>query len=104
MDWKVTLNEEAYEDILKIKNYISFFLLAPETAKKQVDRIFEEIAKLDTLPYRFSLYKSEKWKEKGLRYFPVDNYLIFYYVEDKNGQVVVLRVMYKGRNVKNILG
>ncbi|MBQ0163361.1 MAG: type II toxin-antitoxin system RelE/ParE family toxin [Treponema sp.] len=71
-------------------------------AEAQLSRIQEEIRKLDTLPNAFKLYPKEPWKTNGLRYFPVDNYLIFYMVDENNQVVNVLRVMYGKMDLSNI--
>ena len=62
-------------------------------ADSQLSRIEDEIKKLDTLPNGFRRYSKEPWYSRGLRYFPVDNYLIFYMVDEEKHIVNVLRVI-----------
>ena len=61
-----------------IFRYISEELLAPENAAGQTEHIMTAIRKLDTMPNRNRLYEEEPWYSRGLRFFPVDNYLVFY--------------------------
>lgn len=46
------------------------------------------------MPESFKLYEKEPWKSRGLRYFSVDNYIVFYIVNNEKLEVNVLRVLY----------
>ena len=52
---------------------------------------------------RFSLYKKEPWRSRGLRSVPADNYVIFYLPNEKAHEVVIFRVLYVGRNADELL-
>ena len=58
-----------------------------------------EAGYLDTMPNRNRLYEEEPWHSRGLRFFPVDNYLVFYKIDDEAEAVYVVRIMYGGRDV-----
>ena len=103
MKWAVSYSREAREDLRSIYSYIAFELLAPETAANQYRRIASAIVKLGEMPMRFPLYKSEPWISLGMRWFPVDNYLVFYFVDEEMQRVDIARIMYKGRNVEEQL-
>ena len=83
----------AKKDLRNIFRYISEELLAPENAAGQAERM------LDTMPNRNRLYEEEPWYSRGLRFFPVDNYLVFYKTDDETETVYVVRIMYGGRDV-----
>lgn len=51
------------------------------------------------MPKKFRIYERESWRSRGLRVFPVDNYLVFYIPDMDNKIVTVIRVMYVGRDV-----
>ena len=72
-----------------IFRYISEELLAPENAAGQTEHIMTAIRKLDTMPNRNRLYEEEPWYSRGLRFFPVDNYLVFYKIDDETETVYV---------------
>lgn len=78
-------------------------MLVPDTAKKQAARIMNEIQGLSELPYRHKIYTGEPWKSQGMRYFSVDNYLVFYIVNEQTQIVYILRIMYGGRDISNHL-
>lgn len=99
ISYEVRISNQANYDIKSIYEYIAFELLSPENAVGQVIRLEESILNLDTLPERFKEYDKEPWKSRGLRIMPVDNYLVFYIPDKEKRQVVVIRVMYAGRNV-----
>lgn len=71
----------------------------PETAVGQTRRIMKGIPSLGEMPMRYRLYGDELWHSKGLRFFPVDNYLVFYLPEENNNIVYIIRIMYGGRDV-----
>jgi toxin ParE1/3/4 len=103
MSCNVEYTEIAESDLHGIYEYIAFNLLVPNTAKKQVSVIMDEISKLDENPFRFPVYKKEPWHSKGLRFFPVNNYVVFYLPDEEKNTVTVIRIMYGGRNIEEQL-
>lgn len=100
MNYTVNLSSRADKDIRAIYEYIAFSLMSPENADAVLSRFEERINNLDRMPKRFSVYKND------IRCMPVDNYLVFYSVEDDAKTVSVLRVMYGKRDIdaENIKG
>jgi toxin ParE1/3/4 len=101
--YQVIITNEAENDLLDVFRYIALELLEPTIARNLCDSIEEEIVKLNSMPDRHALYKHEPWFSRGLRFFPVGNYLVFYIVRDSDNTVHVLRIMYSGRNVQRQL-
>ena len=99
MIYDVTITDKAEVDLREIYEYIAFSLLAPENAKKQLDRLETHIMELSNLPYRFREYDKEPWRSRGLRVMPVDNFVVFYIPDDEGQIVSVIRVMYEGRDI-----
>ncbi len=99
MIYDVRISEQADQDLRNIFEYIAFELLAPENATGQLDRLEEAISKLDNMPEKFRRYEREPWFSRGLRVFPVDNYLVFYIPDMDEKTVTVIRVMYGGRDI-----
>jgi len=96
---KIVYTEESERDLVNVYSYLAMDLLVPETEKNQVNRMMKAINDLDALPFPYKLYQDEPWHSKGLRVLPVDNYLVFYTVIEEENTVVVLRIMYAGRNI-----
>ena len=99
MIYDVRISEQADQDLRNIFEYIAFELLAPENAAGQLDRLEEAISKLDNMPEKYRRYEREPWFSRGLRVFPVDNYLVFYIPDMGEKTVTVIRVMYGGRDI-----
>lgn len=97
--WTVTYTEQAENDLRNIFEYIAYTLLEPVVATKQTRRIMDAIAELDRLPLRFQTYDKSPWNSKGVRVLPVDNFLAFYLPVEKTNSVVVIRIMYGGRDI-----
>ena len=97
MIYSVNISSQADKDIRAIYEYIAISLLSPENADAQLSRLEDRINHLDRLPKRFPKYKND------IRFMPVDNYLVFYTVDDNSKDVSVLRVMYGKRDIDNTL-
>jgi toxin ParE1/3/4 len=94
LNYYVKILPSAIEDLQQIYNYIAYELQSIINAENQLNRIQEEISKLDFMPESFRLYEKEPWKSRGLRFFSVDNYIVFYVINNNAKEVNVLRVLY----------
>lgn len=99
MKWSVYYTEIANDDLHAIYEYIAYDLNSPIAAAKQINRIMRVIEELDTNPMGFPLYKNEPWRSQGLRFVPVDKYMIFFLTYEDENTVKILRIMYGGRNI-----
>ena len=100
MSYKIIYTQKSEQDLINIYRYIAINLSVPETAKQQTDKIMNIIKGLDEMPLRYKLYQNEPWHSKGLRVFPVDNYLVFYMVVEEEETVAIVRIMYGGRDIE----
>lgn len=101
--YAVELTQSAASDIREIYAYIRLHLLEPDTAVRQRDSIKQAIFSLSSLPNRYPLISDGYLRERGIRFCPVDNYLIFYIVNDADHKVIVLRVLYSRRDWQVVL-
>lgn len=99
----IVYTAQARQDMRDIYEYIALELLAPETAAGQTQRIMQTIRSLGEMPMRHQLYGEEPWHSRGIRFLPVDNYLIFYLPEEPQNTVNIIRIMYGGRDVRRQL-
>lgn len=99
MTYAVHVAARAADDLRDLFAYIAFALQSPENAAGQLDRLERGIASLDQMPERFPLYDRGPWPSRGLRVMPVDNYLVFYVVDQKERLVTVVRVLYGRRDI-----
>lgn len=101
--YSVVYSPEAMDDLKEIYAYITFTLLVPETAEKQINRIRREVRSLNFMPSRYSLVDWEPWKSMGMHKVPVDNFVVYYTVNDDSRTVAVIRIFYSGQDVANIV-
>ena len=101
--YKVSYSPQALEDLTEIYEYIRFTLQARIAADNQSSRIRKMIRSLDTLPARHSLVEWEPWASMKIYKVPVDNYMIFYRVDDELTTVSIVRIFYSGRNIEDIV-
>ena len=104
MSYQVTLTPEAKHDLREIYRYIAVELQSEQNANGQLNRLEENILKLDEMPERFRVYDREPWRSRNLRVMPVDHYLVFYIPDHQSQIVTVVRVMYGGRDIEAQLG
>ena len=103
MTYKVKLGDNAKVDLNNISDYIEYNLEEPMAATNLVSKILKQSFSLSDNPYLFKLYDSEPWHSMGWRYFPVNNYLVFYIVDDATQSVEILRIIYGSRNIEQLL-
>ena len=101
--YKVVYAPEALDDIMNIYSYISHKLKAGQTAKSQIERIRKEVRSLNSMPKRYIKVDWEPWASMQMHKMPVNNYVVYYSVDDINSIVTVIRVCYGGMNIKDVI-
>ena len=99
--YSIDITEPAEQDIRKAAEYIDTELQNRAAAEKFLDDIEKAIFSLADMPLRYPLVADKILARQGFRFFPVNNYLVFYIVRKKI--VVIERVIYKRRNWATIL-
>ena len=102
-NYKVGYSEDALDDLREIYAYIANELLVPETTAAQVGRIRKEVRSLDFMPARYALVEWEPWHSMRMHQFPVDNFIVYYLIDDEEMSVTVARVFYGGRDIEGII-
>lgn len=102
-NYSLKFNSKASEDLEQIYVYISEKLLADVAADKLLNKIENSIMRLSDLPYSCSLVLDDLLKSKGYRKLIVDNYIVFYLVNEIEKQVVIMRILYGAQNYQDIL-
>ncbi len=101
--WLINYTKNAYSELDAIYKYIAEDLNVPNTASKQIKRITSAIDSLEEMPLRNPLYDNEPWKSRGLRKMLIDNYIVFYFPNETNNEIVIMHIFYSGRNISDIL-
>jgi len=93
----------AYDDLEQIYSYISKKLLAETAADNLLEKIESSIMRLKKFPYSGSLVSDEPLRKRGYRKLIIDNYIVFYLVNEMDKQAVIMRILYGAQNYQNIL-
>ena len=101
--YNIEITKPAENDLHEIARYISSELLEPESAVEVINKIANAIFKLEELPLRHSIVFDNELASQGIRKFIIDNYIVFYIVNEKNKLVTIIRILYKRRDWINIL-
>lgn len=100
--YRVEYSQEALVDIKSIYTYISQILHAPLTARRQVNRIRKEIRDLEAFPTKYVLVEWEPWASMKMHRLPIDNYIVFYLVDEQAMAVKIVRIVYGGRDLEDL--
>ena len=94
--YNIEYSMESKQDLIDIKRYIKYNLQEPNTTQKLITNIKNEIDSLKDNPEMYSVIDDDIIKRFKIRKLVVDNYIVFYRINDENIQIV--RVMYGRRN------
>ncbi|MGE9874914.1 type II toxin-antitoxin system RelE/ParE family toxin [Hornefia butyriciproducens] len=101
--YKVGYSVDALGDLREIYSYIANELLVPETAAAQLRRIRKEVRSLNFMPARYALVEWEPWYSMKMHQFPINNFVVYYLVDDEERAVTVARIFYVGRDIEGII-
>jgi addiction module RelE/StbE family toxin len=93
MKYKISTLDEAYDDLKKIKKYLSQFY--PGTVKKFVDLYKKRRDALRGFPFAHPVYEYNTKYRKLV----VGDYLVFYIVREDTETVEVHRVLHGSRDI-----
>jgi len=99
----ITISEPAQNDIQDIGRYIRDKLHNFYAAHRLLVDLKTRIIKLSDSPFLYPLVHDEYLSAKGVRFFLVRNYSVFYTVDDDTESIIVHRVLYRNRNWSDIL-
>lgn len=68
-----------------------------------MNRIRKAGRSLDFMPSRYITVEWEPWKSMGMHQVPVDNFIIYYLVNNVEHIVSIIRIFYGGRDIKGII-
>lgn len=101
--YKLHYTPEALDDLRDIYSYIAYHLKEKGTAHDQVYRIRAEVKKIKLMPEQCQPVSWEPWHSVGMRSFPVDNYVVYYEIDQDNEVVHIDRIFYGGRDVEGMV-
>ena len=90
-------------DLFALYTYIASKLKVPETGRDQVRRIIRAVSSLDQIPERYPVFREESSDTPPIRRMNVDSFAIFYMVEEACRKVSIVRIVYGGRDLEELL-
>lgn len=103
MKWGIRISQDAKHDLKEIYKYIRGDKGNPSAAERIYKEIIRKIQTLEEMPLRHPLFEEEPWLSKGMRFFRIGKYTIFYTLNENINTVLIYRIIYSGRNVKKKL-
>jgi len=100
--YSIVITHTAESDMDDIYSYITHQLHAEPSAKKLMTNIQEKIIRLKEFPLSCPIVTAVL-PDKNYRKLIVDNYLIFYKVDEPNKRVIIARVLYASQSYIQIL-
>ena len=101
--YNIVITKDALEDIEDTFDYISEILFEPMYAKRIQKSLLLKIRSLETMPKRNAVIDTEPYKTRGVRILLVENYKVFYIVDEEKEMIYILNVLYKHRDWQNII-
>ena len=99
----VKMTPKAASDLDNIYSYISEELFTVSAAANILERIEKGILRLKEFPFSCSYVVDEFLRNKGYKKLIIDNYIVFYLVEEENKQVVIMRVLYGKQKYEDLI-
>lgn len=101
--YSLKFTPKAQDDLDEIYIYISSKLFTEIAAEKLLDNIENSIMRLAQFPFSCGFVVDEPLKRRGYRKLIVDNYIVFYLVNEEEKQVIIMRILYGASNYQSIL-
>lgn len=102
-NYNIKMTPKAAEDLDNIYKYISEELFAVSSAANILEGIEKGIMGLREFPFSCNYVADEYLRNKGYRKLIVDNYIVFYLIEEEKDQVIIMRVLYGKQKYENLL-
>ena len=101
--YKVWFLPVAKNDLTEIAGYISSELKAPEAALRLAEKIVSATERLSEFPYSCPVYVPVRPLGREYRRLRVENYLVFYCVDEDEKNVTVMRIIYGRREIEKTI-
>lgn len=96
--YTIEVTRSAEKDIIKTLDYITYVLMNPDAAGDLLDKTGKTIESLQAYPERFPLVDDAVLRGLGIRFIVVNNYLVFYMIDEEKHCVNVIRFIYNKRD------
>jgi toxin ParE1/3/4 len=101
--YSVEFTAKAVADLEQIYLYITNDLFNPYAAQRLLDKIEKQMMILRSFPFSSSVVQDTFLRKKGYRKLVVDNYLVFYLIDEIEKKVRIMRVLYGAQQYERYL-
>ena len=91
--YQVRITDQAQEQMREIAHYIANELKAADAALRLLDTLETAILALANFPQKVALTDEEPWHSQGVHRLPVQNYLVYFWVDEEAQRVQVIAVI-----------
>ena len=103
MAYKLVISQSFENDLDETLNYISNKLYNPLSAQNLLNKTEKIISNINDDPFLYPKCRNESLAQKGYHCAIVNNYLLFYSVDENIKQINILRFLYGRRNIGETL-
>ena len=96
--YQIKFTRQAREQMYDTVRYLSKELASPQTAYHWVEKIEHVVSSLAQFPNRVPLTEEEPWRSQGIRKMPVQNFLVYFWVDEEHLRVQITAVIYGKRD------
>lgn len=97
-EYQIKFTRQAREQMYGTVRYLSKELASPQTAYHWVEKIEEAVSSLVQFPNRVPLTEEEPWHSRGIRKMPIQNFLVYFWVDEEHLRVQITAVIYGKRD------
>ena len=92
--YEIAVTTQARGHILEYASYIRYDLMNPIASEAFLQRMYDEIGKLNQMPARYPLTDEEPWHTESIHKMIVQGYIIYYDIAERQSLVRILAVVY----------
>ncbi len=101
--YRLNISTVFLEDVEKIYNYISVELVAVIAADNLLKLIKRVLENLEYYPFMGNEFQRKAFGNMSYRKINVNNYLIFYFINENNKEINIMRMIYGARYYEGLL-
>lgn len=103
MNYKLVITKNAENDLDDILQYISNELAAPKAASNFLDNVVKCYENISLNPKLYAICDNNRLRAKEYRKAIINNYIMFYRVDENNKKIYVMRFIYGRRDYINLI-
>lgn len=101
--YNIFITQDAENALKSIGDYITVSLRSPIAAINTLHALRNGIFALDFMPQRYAILPEDLSEKEGIRRMQVKNYFIYFNIDEKQKNVIIVDVIYVGMEQKEQL-